>query len=105
MGTWYRVEDGRYAPTLDEFERPMGNGRPFLTVREFTVHKETPCGVWLDDGYGNQRHVLYQSRKRFACPTLEEAWESWRARKRKHLRLLEAQVRHVHEALALAAER
>lgn len=102
MATWYRVEDGRYAPMLDEFERPLGNGRPFLSVREFTVVRETPCGVWLDDGFGFRRHVLHASRKRFACPTLEEARESWRARKRKQLRILEAQAANVREVLAMA---
>ena len=101
---WYRVVDGRYAPMLDEWERPIGNGRSYVSVHEYPVLRETPKGVWLEGCgfYGSPRFVLRDARKRYACPTEEEAWESFRARKNRQLRILRAQVRHVEEVLGSA---
>ncbi len=99
---WYRYVNGRYAPMLDEFERPLGSGEPFLTLHEYTVLKHTPCGVWLSAGdYGLPRFVLRDARKRFACPTKEEAAESFRARKAKEIRILRRQIANAEAALAL----
>jgi hypothetical protein len=101
---WYRVVDLRYAPTLDEWDRPQGNGRSAVQVREYPVLRHTERGVWLE-GYGEtgRRFVLRDARKRFACPTREEAWESFRARKQKQLRLLTAQIAHVRRVLEMEA--
>jgi hypothetical protein len=98
MIVWYRVQDGRYAPASDEWGHPVGRGCAFVHVLEFPVLRETEKGVWLD-AHGGRRFVLRDARKRFACPTPAEAWESWRARKRKQLRILESQVSHVCEVL------
>lgn len=100
---WYRLEDGRYAPPVDEWDNPMGPSTPFVRVHEYRVLSETPKGVWLEtwtraDG---KRFVLRSARKRWACPTLEEAIDSWRARKQRQLRLLERQASHVRQCLAL----
>lgn len=84
---WYRIREvqGEYAP--------------HVYVDEYPVEKETPCGVWLDLGWGARRFVLHGARKRWACPTREEAKESFIARKQKHLRILRAQVECVERAL------
>lgn len=95
---WYRVVDGRYAAPLDEWERPLGSGRAFVTLISLRVIKTTPKGVRLEDG----RFVLRDARKRYACPTETEAWESWFARKQRQLTILEAQVDQVYEVLGLA---
>jgi hypothetical protein len=91
LGVWYRVE---------------GSTEPY--VRELRVRKVTECGVWLDD-YGwrmgeGDRFVLRDARKRYACPTKEEAWVSFIARKRRHLRILQAQAKAVEYALSRALE-
>jgi hypothetical protein len=100
---WYRVVDFRYAPTLDEWDRPQGNGRSAVRVNEYLVLRHTERGVWLHlDGWG-RRFVLRDARRRFACPTREEAWESFRARKQRQLRLLTAQVAHVRLVLEMEA--
>ena len=70
MTYWYRYRD--------EYFRE-GDVRIFEQVLK--VLKETPKGVWLNDS-GNRRFVLRDARKRFACPTRQEALESFIARKR-----------------------
>lgn len=100
---WYRYVNGRYAPPLDEFERPCGRGEAYLHLLEFAVLRHTPCGVWLSSAgeFGLPRFVLRSSRKRFACPTKEEAVESFRARKAKEIRILRGKIADAEAALAL----
>lgn len=67
----------------------------------FPVLRHTPKGVWLDTFIG-KRFVLRDARKRFACPTPEEALESLKARNRRRCTILRAQLRDAeaaHEAL------
>lgn len=104
---WYRIVDGRYAAMLDEFERPVGRGQPYTTVWEFEVERDTPKGVWLRSvpPFGAPRFVLRDARKRYACPTIEEAWESFRARKTKQLAHLRRQIAHVEAVIELPKPR
>jgi hypothetical protein len=81
---WYRIEDGSAQNW----------------VREFVVAKVTTCGVRLSDGFSKPRMVLEGARRRFACPTREEALESFIARKRRQLKILRAQIQRVERALA-----
>lgn len=99
LEVWYRVVDFRYAPTLDEWDRPQGDGRSTVEMREYAVLRHTEQGVWLETGETGRKFVLRGARKRFACPTKEEAWESFRARKKKQLRLLMSQIAHVRRVL------
>lgn len=87
MTRYYRIEDSHVS----------GGGRAYL--HSFNVVRKTARGVWLDV-YGRDRFQLSDCRKRFACPTLAEALESFKARKRRQLKLLRAQIQHVEEALA-----
>jgi hypothetical protein len=45
--------------------------------------------------------VLLTANKRWACPTQEEAIESFIARKQKHIRILMANLKRAEEELAL----
>lgn len=94
---WYRIVDGRYAPASDEWGMPVGAGQVYVSVLEYRVMRETAKGVRLDNG----RFVLRDARKRFACPTVEEAVESYLARKYRQLYLLNKTVEQVEVALAL----
>lgn len=98
---WYRVEDGRYAPPLDEFERSIGEGEAFVRMAEYEVLKETPCGVWIGYG-GGRKFVLQGARKQFAWPTKEEAIESFHARKRAQVRILSSLLRQAERMLTFA---
>lgn len=99
---WYRIEDCRIAAPLNEFDEPMGSGRAEIREAEYRVVRETPKGVWLDLGLGDLRFVRRDARKRWACPTPEEALDSFRARKERQLRILRAQIDHVESALGRA---
>jgi hypothetical protein len=107
---WYRYEEQRYAPSLDEYDRPMGRGTIQLHLREYAVIKTTPKGVWLESQQyrftrgviSDRRFVLREARKRFACPTKEEALVSFLARKNRQLRILKSQIRDVEDAILLA---
>ncbi len=100
---WYRYEDIRYAPPLDEFDAPVGDGSVGLMLTKYRVTKTTPKGVWLEHyGWPFEPHpffVLQDARKRFACPTIAEARESFIARKNRQIRILTAQLRNAKDAL------
>ena len=98
---WYRIEDWREAPPLDEWENPMGASRTRVGVLEYPVVRETPKGVWLEK-YGERRFVRREGKKRFACPTFEEAMASFLARKAAQVSILTAQIRHAETAISLA---
>ena len=97
---WYRYDGHRYAASLDEFDRPMGNGGCAITLREVSVLRHTAKGVWLQD-YSRERFVLTQARKRWACPTKAEAAESYRQRKMRQARILSSQLRDVQQFINL----
>lgn len=76
-----------------------------INVEEFFVHRETKCGYWISN-YPHD-HPYYQkerptwvtwkwvsktSRKRFAYPTIQEAIDSFRARKSRQRKILERQL-------------
>lgn len=73
---------------------------PFIVLERYPVIRETPKGVWLALGFGDRRFVLRTARKRWACPTEDEALESFKARKRRQCRILRAQLKHAATALA-----
>ena len=102
---WYRLEEQRYAAPLDEYDQPMGRGQLVVHVRKLKVLRHTPKGAWLiglQYGHNNPRFVLREGKKRFACPTLEDATQSFLKRKDRHARVLQAQLETVEEASAMA---
>lgn len=98
---WYRYEDKTYAPFYVDYYGIECNAEPILKVRLITyeVLRTTPKGVWLCDW--RKRFVLRGSHKRFACPTIEEAKESFIARKQKQIVIHQAVVRRAKKALAI----
>jgi hypothetical protein len=74
-----------------------------LSKSTFPVLKETAAGVWLDV-YGQRRFVRADAMKRFACPTEQEALESYHARKRRQVRILRAQLASAEAALSLTKD-
>lgn len=74
--------------------------RLMLTKREFPVIKETPCGAWISH-YGGKKFVNLGAKKRYACPTEKEAFESFQARKRKQVGILTHRLAEAKAALNL----
>ena len=98
---YYRYEDFRQAAPMDEYESPTGEGRPDIQLFIFKVLRHTPKGVVIDLD-GGDRFILSAARKRFACPTKEEAMESFLARKNKQLEILRSQINHVKHVIEIA---
>lgn len=99
-GTWYRFTDFQTAPSVDEWDNIVGKGGVNIRLHEYKVAKITPKGVQLDLGWGDKRFVLRDARKRFACPTLEEAKVSFLARKKRQLGIYEARADIVRRVIA-----
>jgi hypothetical protein len=105
---WYRFEEVRYAAPLDEFGYPTGSGRTVLYLRKLKVVRETPKGVQLaglNYSAEHPRFVRRDSRKRFACPTVDEAVQSYRARKEKQINIYKVRISSARHALRLISER
>lgn len=106
---WYRYDDVRYAALLDEYERPCGPGVLEVKLREYKVIRHTPKGVWLAFSFGplsafssaERRFVLNDARKRFACPTIEEAKQSFIARKTRQARIHHARAKQAEDSIKL----
>lgn len=83
---WFRVEDTSSGTWLSSFR----------------VLRETEHGVWLEtnDFLRESRFVLRAAWKRWACPTVQEAIESYRARKKQQVSILTAQLANAEERLA-----
>jgi len=96
----YRYEDVQYAPPVNEWDEPVGEGRVVVYLYSFPVVRRTPKGAWICGVIGKERFVRLDARKRFACPTIEEARKSFVARKKAQLRIYEAMIHRVEKALA-----
>ena len=71
-----------------------------LVLHRFPVLKMTPCGAQINV-FGRRRFVLLNATKRYACPTEAEAMESYRARKRRQVRILRHRLAEAEAALQL----
>lgn len=103
---WYRFESRLVAAGVDEWENPLGPPSVDLYCYEVEVIKHTPKGAWLRDlnDPRGKRFVLRGARRRWACPTLQEARESFIARKRRQINILRSQVHYAKEAKRMAEE-
>lgn len=96
--TWYRFQEYHYAPTYD-YTRDCtgyGSGRTEVVLHDYRVVRHTP------NDYGHDRWVSKTTRKRFAYPTKEASMVSFRARKKRQIKILKAQTRRAERALAAA---
>jgi hypothetical protein len=101
---WYRYEIVRYSNGVDEFDDPLPGHSVAVEVRDFMVLRHTPKGVWIETWAGDKRFVLKDARKRYACPTKEEALDSFIARQRRRVSILEAQAQDSRIGMQIAKE-
>lgn len=106
----YRYYDVQYSAGCDEWGNNIGAGRVGVYLQEFEIVKETKCGVWILTGFwfGSpeetppkecQKFVNLTARKQFACRTIEDAKESFIARKKRQIKILSAQITRAEKAL------
>jgi hypothetical protein len=102
----YRYEDRTYSLGLNQFDDPLPGYTLKVELQEYRIIKRTPQGAWIVYGswsmHTPKRFVLLSARKRFACETKEEALESFKARKRKQIKILKAQLKRAEMALSSA---
>ena len=93
----WRVEFQRYSVcTLDRNgveNYHVTDGR--LEARWFPIMRRTPKGARLLDG----RFVLLTARKKFACNTILEALQSFKARKERQKTILSSRLAETSRAL------
>ena len=97
---WYRYDDIQYAPPLNEWDEPEGEGEVKVWLTKYKVISLTPKGAWLMVD-GRQRWTKRDAIKRFACPTIEEAKESFIARKTKQIAIYHARIKRASKAIRL----
>jgi len=98
ISKYYRFEDYLESSGVDEWDNSLGPPIQRVRIREFDVEKETPKGVWIR-GFMFRRFQLKECRKRFACPSVELAMESFMARKRKQAKILRTRLAGVEHAM------
>lgn len=72
--------------------------------RHFKMIKGTPCGYWirLFHSSDDKKWVSKTAKKRFAYPSREDAITSFKARKKRQVKILEEQLSRAKRALALS---
>jgi hypothetical protein len=92
----YRYEDQTRSSLGDE-DGYGAFSRTEILLRSFLVEKETPCGYWIP----YKKWVSKTARRRYAYPTKEEAWGSFKARKKRQILILTFQLNRAKAADAL----
>lgn len=106
----YRFYDVQYSAGCDEFGNDLGPGRVEVYIMQFPIHKETPCGAWIVQeswlSGPNEvplrealKFVNLKANKKFACRTVAEAKESFLARKKRQIRILNSQIERAKKAI------
>jgi len=81
-----------------------GLGEKSIELIEFETVKETTYGYWIrlkDSPYSKQKFVLKQSKKRYAYPTKDEAFNSFRVRTYKSLEYAKRDVENATDFVKL----
>lgn len=74
--------------------------------QEYLILKRTPCGVWIDLGWrSDKKFVNLKAHKKWACETKAQAYESYAARKRRQIKILQAQVEAAEDLLRIASNK
>lgn len=94
----YRYVDSR-CPHLDEWDN-LSHTTSHIYLKTYEITSTTPCGYNINM-YGMRKWVSNSSKKRFAYPTIEEAWKSFRIRKARQQKILKEQLKQVESVLAL----
>ncbi|MHC2552431.1 hypothetical protein [Bradyrhizobium elkanii] len=92
----WRCEAKRYSVVIDPDADRYGVTPPRLEMTWWLVDHRTPKGAWVCGKF-----VLLTATKKWACETEEQALESFKARKRKQIGILTAQLAYAQRQLAL----
>jgi hypothetical protein len=80
-------------------------------MQEYKVLSTTAQGVWIEVQYYDffppkpvgekpmKKFILRDATKRWACPTKQEALESFVARKKRQIKILKAQIEAIQQSI------
>ena len=80
----------------------VSGGEVEVNLFTYRITKVTPHGVWIGSWADTCRFVRLAARKRYACPTKEEARQSFEARKMRQVKILRARLECAEIALGIA---
>jgi hypothetical protein len=98
---FYRFEDHMRSGGCDEYDNPYPSVLQ-VYLHSYRVLKYTPKGAWIATLMG-KRFVLLTARKRWACPTIDEARDSFNARKNKQIQIYSGRVVRAQRAIVMAS--
>ena len=100
---WFRVEDHVHGTGyVNEWGDFVSTGNVWeVKVRKLKVLSTTPKGVWLEAYFG-KRFVLRSAKKRFACPTVKEAYVSFLRRKQIQLSYMKHRMDNLKKCVSIA---
>lgn len=84
--------------SIDEWDEVVSTGTK-IYLEAYTIISHTPKGFWIRY-FLRRRFVLNTARKRFACLTIEDARESYIARKKAQARIYKARLHIAEKILA-----
>ena len=104
---FYRAYDYATAPSLNEYDEPVGRGEVHVSFREYVVLKRTEKSVLLQQRIGNwsvegTRWMRLEATNRFASPNHEEALTHFQHRKNAQHRILREQLIDCEQAQSKA---
>lgn len=103
----YRFMDQSYSALVDPYESDDYYSYTVVELQAFLIKKETPYGIviWENTGAGftkaRTRFVNLDATKTFALPTIEDAIESYVARKERQARIYEARAKKARAMQAI----
>jgi hypothetical protein len=80
------------------------DGELKLTLNVIPVLRQTRCGVQLNIGYKKTKFINSESKKKWAYPTKEEAFQGFLARKMRQVAILEYNLEIAKGSLQLTPE-
>jgi len=104
LGVLYRYDYTAYFNGAYDMNGEMyrvGPPKPVIHCDKFRIVKVTPKGNWIDV-HGKRKFVLGTAQKQYACRTQEEALVSFKARKERHLSILQQKMNELERVLELA---
>ena len=83
----------------DDWLYRVQDNRNVVHVVPYKIIRRTKSGFWITDMSLKDRWVNNYSKKRFAYPTKERAWENFVARKLKQIFHLDDKLKYINKIL------
>ena len=90
---------------LYRYNEQTTSDKTYIRLDKYKVVRETPKGYWIETGLyfaRKRRWMSKSSRRAWAKATPEEALQSFQARKRRQIAILEAQLHRAKDAYNIA---